>query len=193
MEKGTGIILLYKGNESKQNNEGFSLVELIVVMAMMFILVGGMSISASLVFSRDAAQCASKLNDAIYTARMDSMSKPGAYFMQIKKVAGEFEVVLNDGTSDVYSEKISENGKIKAISFDLNGENGQITDSNTVKIVFDKSKGYVKTFNDKEITTDGANGTYKDGLIVFTVSQKTGTKTEDVTLVTSTGKHKVGK
>lgn len=176
----------------KINNEGLSLVELIVVIAIMAIIAGASSIGVSFAFSRDAHQCAVKLNDAIYTARMNSMSKAGAYYMEVKMQDGEYVAVINDGTSEVYNEKISENGKIKNIAFELNGAGDNISDSKSVKIVFDKSKGNVREYNNVGFSADGAAGTNVDGLIVFTIDQSRGNKSETVTLVTATGKHKIG-
>ena len=69
----------------KLNNAGFSLIELIVVIAIMTILVGGASLGISLAFSKDAAKCATMINDAIYTTRMNSMSKAGTYTLTIEK------------------------------------------------------------------------------------------------------------
>lgn len=176
----------------KLNNAGTTLLELIVVISIMAILTGGAAIGISLAFSQDASKCASKLNDAIYTARMYSMSKVGAYTLEVKKEDGEYVAVINDGTNEVYHEKISENGRIKNISFDLNGSGDSISDTKVAKIVFDKSKGNVKEYNGKAFTTDGASGTNTDGLIVFTIEQSRGDRIGTVTLVTSTGKHKIG-
>lgn len=191
MEKGTGIELA-SDRDYKLNNKGLSLIELIAVISIMSILTGMAAISANLAFSKDAHQCATRLNDAIYSVRMDSMSKPGAYYMEVKQSGGEYIAVINDGTSDIDELRLSENGKISNISYELNGTSVNISDSNIAKIVFDKSKGNVKSFNDVPFATSGEAGTQTDGLIVFTISQKNGDRSDTVTLVTSTGKHKVG-
>jgi len=181
-----------KNDIIKLNNDGLSLIELIVVISIMSILTGMVSIGINLAFSKDATKCAGKLNDAIYTTRMESMSKAGAYYMEVKKTGTEYVAVINDGTSDVSTEQLSENGRISSISCELNGDTIEISESDTVKIAFDKSKGNVNKYNDIAFTTDGSSGTYVDGLIVFTIIQKNGNKSETVTPVTSTGKHKVG-
>lgn len=176
----------------KLNNSGMTLLEIIVVIAILAIMAGGVSLSINVAFSRDASQCASKLNDALYEARMDSMSKPGAFYLEIRMESGEYVAVINDGTNDVYSEKLSENGKISSITCALNGNVTSISDVSTVKIVFDKSKGNVKEYNGVGFSTDGASGTNMDGQIIFTVKQSRGDRESAVTLVTSTGKHKAG-
>ena len=62
------MICLFKKN---QNNSGYTLVELIVVIAMMSILAGGMSLGVNLLFSKDASRCATRLNDALYEAKLN--------------------------------------------------------------------------------------------------------------------------
>lgn len=188
-----------KSKTDKLNSKGYTLIELIVTISIMSVLVGVSSIGLSLAFSRDASQCATKLNDAIYSLRMDSMSKTGAYYMEIKKSGSDFVAVVNDGTSDVRTEKLSENGRIKSIECHLDDGSGtaiasvDITDANTVKIEFNKSKGNVEKLNGFGFSADGSvSGTYAEGVIVFDISQSRGTRTSTVSLVTSTGKHKVG-
>ena len=176
----------------KLNNAGVSLIELVVVISIMTALTGTAALGINLAFSRDANKCATKLNDAIYTARMESMSKVGAYYLEVKKEGNDFVAIINDGTSEVYNEKISENGKISQITYALNGPAVGIDGATTAKIVFDKSKGNVKEFNGVGFTSDGASGTNVDGLIVFTIDQRTGNRSDTVTVVTSTGKHKIG-
>lgn len=180
------------GRISKLNNAGFSLVELLVVIGILSIMTGASALGMNFAFSRDASKCATRLNDAIYMARMDSMSKQGDYFLEIKKEDNDFVAIINDGSSEVYHEKISEHGRISNIAYDLNGTGDNISDTKIVKIEFDKAKGNVEKYNDVGFSADGSSGTNVDGLIVFTISQKNGLRTSKVTLVTSTGKHKIG-
>ena len=65
------------------NNKGFSLIELIVIIAIMGVLVGGASLGIGLVFSKDAMKCATRLNDSIYDARANSMYKAGKFELSI--------------------------------------------------------------------------------------------------------------
>lgn len=175
---------LFNGERNtKLNNAGMSLIELLVVISIMSIMTGTMAISANLVFSKDAEKCATRLNDAISTARMNAMSKPGTGELVVKKQGGEYVAVYDDGSS----ENLSENNKISNISCSFNGTTVVISESDSVNIKFDKSKGTVAYFNGENLLESGA-----DGLAVFTVEQTTGNKKSDVTLVTATGKHMLG-
>ena len=175
--------LFNSNRKNKLNNAGMSLIELLVVISIMSIMTGTMAISANLVFSKDAEKCATRLNDAINTARMNAMSKPGSGVLEIKKQGGEYVAVYDDGSSEC----LSENNKISKISCSFNGSNVVIDGSDSVSITFDKSKGIVADFNGEDLLNSGVSG-----LAVFTVEQTTGSKKSDVTLVTATGKHMLG-
>jgi len=176
----------------KFDNAGTSLVELIVVISILAALAAGSALGISLAFSRDASQCATKLNDMIYRTRMDSMSKTGNFYLEIKLDNGNYKAQLVNDSGVVYEEWLSEKGRISSISAELNGTAYSISGTDTVKISFDKSKGNVRSFNGTDITADGASGTLTDGVILFLVTSRRGNKTDQVTLVTSTGKHKAG-
>ena len=178
----------------KKNNAGMSLVELIVTVAIASILVGTLSFSISLVFSKDAARCATILNDTLYSVRMDSMSKPGNYTVEIKDnnaggtpseyvaiVTCEIDgsPVLDEGKT-IYLEGNPGENKVKTITATLNG----VDLPNNLKITFDKSKGYVNV---------GAGTDFSaDGIVEFHIMPARGEKDAYVSLVTSTGKHTVG-
>ena len=174
------------------NNKGFSLIELIVIIAIMGVLVGGASLGISLVFSKDAMKCATRLNDSIYDARANSMYK-----------AGKFELSIdNSGAANVAT--ISQTDVTPAISDTvyLDGEDSSkkttisakfVTEavpagtaiSLPVTVTFDKAKGNVY------YDADG-DGAYDDGIIVFDITPLRGNRTAKVQLVTTTGKHTIG-
>lgn len=184
----------------KLKNAGFSLIELLVTIAVMSIMVGGISISASLVFSKDASRCATILNDTLYSVRMDSMSKPGEYTVEIKDNNGSeansqyvavITCVPSEGdptTETIYLEGGQNVNKIKNITATLKkgGSSETLIDSHadTLKITFDKSKGCVNTGSGYDIS--------EDGIIVFHIVPQQGTREADVSLITATGKHTIG-
>ena len=173
----------------KKYNNGFSLIELIVIIAIMGVLVGGASLGISLVFSKDASKCATRLNDSIYEARANSMYK-----------AGKFELIIdNSGDANVATISHSQTDGTPAISdtvyldgVDLSAK--FVTEAVPavkelelpVTVTFDKSKGNVVYFY--------ANGdrVYDDGIIVFDITPTRGNRTAKVQLVTTTGKHTIG-
>lgn len=62
-------------SDVKKNNKGFSLVELIVIAAIMTVTVGAVSLSISLISGSEAKEAARKFNAQIDEARTGSMSR----------------------------------------------------------------------------------------------------------------------
>lgn len=181
------------GKKDKFNNTGFSLIELIVVIAIMAALVGISSFGISLAFSQDANRCATTLNDAITETRMLSMSKQG-----------DFSLVISKDSSDMYIAKILKEipggGTLSTeAEYNLEGESKKIesitvsdtviSNANQVNIVFDRTKGNVLS------VSIGGTPVTEDTVLEFSIVSKRGgdTRAAAVSLVTGTGKHQVGK
>ena len=164
-------------------DSGYSLVELIVVIAIMAIMVGLLSIGITLMFSRDAEAVAKTIDDELSETRMLAMSRDG-----------DFEFVLHIDSSDPSNNNIIINRdssvyktvamkKRATINVSGGGVASPIT-SGDVKIVFDKGNGSVKKINDA--TASGVC------LIEATAARLT-SKKSTVSLVVATGRHYVGK
>ena len=176
------------------NNKGFSLIELIVIIAIMGVLVGGASLGIGLVFSKDAMKCATRLNDSIYDARANSMYKAGKFELSIDNsgsanVATVSQTDLTPVTSDtVYLDGV-DSGKKTTISARFVTVTEAVPEETDLRLplnlTFDKAKGNVYFDVD-------ADGTYDDGIIVFDITPLRGNRTAKVQLVTTTGKHTIG-
>lgn len=176
------------------NNKGFSLIELIVIIAIMGVLVGGASLGIGLVFSKDAMKCATRLNDSIYDARANSMYKAGKFELSIDNsgsanVATISQTDLTPATSDtVYLDGV-DSGKKTTISARFVTVTEAVPEETDLRLplnlTFDKAKGNVYFDVD-------ADGTYDDGIIVFDITPLRGNRTAKVQLVTTTGKHTIG-
>ena len=174
------------------NNKGFSLIELIVIIAIMGVLVGGASLGIGLVFSKDAMKCATRLNDSIYDARANSMYKAGKFELSIDNsgsanVATISQTDLTPVTSDtVYLDGVDSAKKTDiSAKFVTEADPEGTSFSLPVTVTFDKSKGNVYF----DVNGDGA---YDDGIIVFDITPRRGNRTAKVQLVTTTGKHTIG-
>lgn len=174
------------------NNKGFSLIELIVIIAIMGVLVGGASLGIGLVFSKDAMKCATRLNDSIYDARANSMYKAGKFELSIDNsgsanVATVSQTDVTPIISDtVYLDGVDSNKKTTiSARFVTEAVPAGTALSFPVNLTFDKAKGNVYFDVD-------ADGTYDDGIIVFDITPLRGNRTAKVQLVTTTGKHTIG-
>ena len=179
------------------NNKGISLIELIVIIAIMGVLVGGASLGIGLVFSKDAMKCATRLNDSIYDARANSMYKAGKFELSIDNtgsanVATISQTDLTPATSDtVYldgedsSKKTTISAKFVTEAVSEGTTPAEVKLKFPLNLTFDKAKGNVYFDVD-------ADGTYDDGIIVFDITPLRGNRTAKVQLVTTTGKHTIG-
>ncbi|MCI6408994.1 MAG: prepilin-type N-terminal cleavage/methylation domain-containing protein [Lachnospiraceae bacterium] len=179
------------------NNKGISLIELIVIIAIMGVLVGGASLGIGLVFSKDAMKCATRLNDSIYDARANSMYKAGKFELSIDNsgsanVATISQTDLTPVTSDtVYLDGV-DSGKKTTISARFVTVTEAVPEETDLRLplnlTFDKAKGNVYSVVD----ADGM--TYGDGIIVFEIEPLRGNRNRKakVQLVTTTGKHTIG-
>ena len=177
------------------NNKGFSLIELIVIIAIMGVLVGGASLGIGLVFSKDAMKCATRLNDSIYDARANSMYKAGKFELSIDNsgsanVATISQTDLTPATSDtVYLDGVDSNKKTTiSAKFVTEAVPAGTAISLPVSVTFDKAKGNVYS------VVDADEMTYGDGIIVFEIEPLRGNRNRKakVQLVTTTGKHTIG-
>ena len=170
----------------KKYNNGFSLIELIVIIAIMGVLVGGASLGISLVFSKDASKCATRLNDSIYDARANSMYKSGKFELIIDKSEDAYVATISQtDVTPVSSETVYLDGVDLSAKFVTEAEPAVTEMRLPVTVTFDKSKGNVYSVAD-------ADRAYDDGIIVFDITPLRGNRTAKVQLVTTTGKHTIG-
>ena len=166
------------------DDRGISLVELIVVISIMAVMIGIISISLSVMFTRDATYVASKIDDGLSEARMYSMSKAGTfYFVLHIEDPKDSYVEIKDGGS--YSKIVQLD---KSVKITVSDDTGSFTagDGSDVYIAFNKSNGAVRS------VTDGAPATDSTASGVYTIeieSTKNIAKTKTVTLITTTGRH----
>lgn len=175
-EKVKLIKLIKNFQRRKISNDGFSLVELIIVIAILAIAVSIAGISISLAFSRDAEKCAKEIDAALENARMNSLSREGSYTLTIDNDSSELMLVSSvDGTSTS-----SLQSGIN-IQFSLSGGT-DISAAKGITVEFDKSTGKVKSM----MTTEGTSVV---GSLLRIRCENSRGKRATVVLVRATGKH----
>lgn len=166
----------------KEENRGFSLVEVLVVIAIVSILAGICSVGMSLAGSRNAEKCAKLIHNALEGARMSSLSQEGTF------------ILLLDGDNHRLTVTSSVNGIVEEIPLparvnitaEVNGNS--LSETGTVlSTEFDKAGGGVKT-----LALDGSTIAADDfHTVTITAVNDDGSKEAHVLLIRRTGKHYV--
>lgn len=151
-------------------NKGVTLIEILVVLAILAVAVGGAGIGISLAYSRDAEKCAKTINAALENTRMLSMSKKGNFTMELDMENNKLYIRSSEETDPVSEEELQ-----KRVKLFLPDDAGKTS----LTVQFDKSTGKVFSMSSE-----------KNGVLRIT-SENNGGKRATVVLVKGTGKHYV--
>lgn len=165
--------------KEKKNNGGFSLVELIVVIAISVILIGAATISIRSVMGVEVKQCARNIESIINKTRVTTMGKDSAV-LEIYKDASDGAYYYKT-TITTINGTVSDTGKIGksridvyySMNDDYSGKT-QLNVSDSIELQFDRSSGAQKP---------DANGKYCSRIWV----QKNSTE-KVITIYKETGK-----
>lgn len=132
----------------KTDNKGFSLVELIVVIAIVSVLIGMFTFGYSLISNKQVDQCAKKIQITLESARATSLGK---HSVDLKFLSSGGKIYLEkklDGDAAQVSRTEIGDGKLSVIfTFEKNGSADQtknVATTNVTGIVFDRASGSVK-------------------------------------------------
>lgn len=128
----------------KQNNNGYSLVEIIIVIAIMAILTGGVFFSIGMVFGANAKTCANDIKNAISQCKVNAMGKSDAT-LEIYRDSTNQCIYARQWIKESYgwqakeAEKIS-NAKVY-VTYTVNGIDYELDGTKPVFIGFNRSSG----------------------------------------------------
>ncbi len=168
----------------KKNDKGYTLVELVVVIAIMVVMTGVVSFSLSIVFNEDAQRAVALIDDELTETKMLSMSKAENFVMTV------YTSSTNPSANYIM---ITKNGSpYKRVDIDKDvfisvkqGASQVINPGENIVIEFNKSTGSVTDFSGLGIT---------DELYEITAVAQKGNKPEaKVSLITNTGRHFIEK
>lgn len=137
---------------SKRDNRGMSLVELIIVMAIMAVLASAVSIGVNLVTNKAADKCATQLKSSIQSTRITTMGKFRTYlkiYMTSNGVCIE-EVVQNvEGGAETVTLTYTGDAYVSVIYTLSDGSQYPLGDINSpLYLEFDRSSGALKRLPD---------------------------------------------
>lgn len=136
-------------SNKKNNNRGFSLVELIVVVAIGAILIGASILSIASISGTAVKQCARNIESILNKTRVTTMGKDTAVIELYKNGsdgAYYYEVTVTNGKGETTAETKKIGRSNLEIRYSTTFNNASKLDvSNPIKIEFDRSSGAEKT------------------------------------------------
>lgn len=169
-----------------KNNKGMSLIEIIIVVAILSAMIGMTGYGISMISGKPAEECAQKLCSTIQHARTMTMgkSKTGIVLgrnsngmLSVKEVSKK--VLDNDGNIEPEErENVVGEKDVTVICYMTDGSSIEIAGSNTLELIFDRGSGAIR------ITK--VNGTESVPCTKITVAKAN--KSKDIVIVPVTGK-----
>jgi prepilin-type N-terminal cleavage/methylation domain-containing protein len=140
----------------RKENGGFSLIEIIVTIAIMSVLVGAMGYSYSMVSGRGAEECARKLASTLSHARTTSMGKY-SNIITIKNTGSS--IIVNEDIFVKYDEEgkkvetkrestVGKSNVTVMFKYNSDGEYEQLVNDGTIEFHFNSSTGALITAKD---------------------------------------------
>ncbi len=137
-----------------RNNKGFTLIELIIVMAIVGILTVGSFFGANMLGLGSAKSTVSRINSMLDYVQVENMTKNKTYYLIISEAGGHYYLTVKSGTQEKTEQLELVRGEIKYTTKDgaTHLVSGVPAPGVTAKICFKKDTGGVAT-NSGEIIT----------------------------------------
>lgn len=143
----------------KKDNRGLSLVELIIVLAILAVLGTVVSLGVNLVTGRPADQCASRLQTIMQNNRMTTMGKLDASLRIYLDAAGcicvDEIVKVDESTTNTTTTQIGATGVVLRYKITGEADYRELTPGTVLVISYDRSSGAFK-----DLTAMGLSGRY---------------------------------
>lgn len=142
--------------KQKLNNKGFSMLELMVTIAIMSILIGATVVSLSALMGRQAKECSKKIESALGNVRVQTMARRSVTAKL--KMDGDNYVIITSTKVDATSPATEQTyilGSKKANVYysTVSGGTKQVIDDTGIDIVFDRASGELKNFGPANAAT----------------------------------------
>lgn len=198
--------MMMENKKAKLNNQGASLIEFIIVVAIMAVVIGGVVTGISLFTNTYAKQAARGIEDFISNGRTKATSIAADEWnveISYNEGSGDFTYTLNrvtfnqkaDGTLERDAEVIEQEmygGELEI--FFMNGDDNSAKVSlnskmNTLRLVFSQTQGSISDILLGGYSLEHIIGKKLDDVVYFTINR--GSFTKKIAVYTLTGKYEV--
>lgn len=165
-------------NKLHNNNGGYSIIELIIVLAIIAIIMSTVFYSIILIFSANAKSCANNIQRSIGDCKVTTMGKADAYMELYRNDDGIYtrmHVTESDGTTTEGEPQKVGTTKVE-VGYVQGGAETQLMPGASIQIRFDRSSGGFKA---------GTGGIYEE------IYVRGGSKNYAIVLTELTGKSEV--
>ena len=137
-----------KKHQTKLNNQGISIVEIVIVVAIMAIIGGAVLLSTTVATDKQVSSCAEKIASSLEQTRNLVMGKSNG-FIEIYQDAGDYVYVQIHVDGNTYGDEVSVGHPALELHMFYSGGTDEILtvrgSTNPVKIYFSRSNGSVRT------------------------------------------------
>jgi len=181
-----GIDFLKAHTRKHIGNKGFSLVELIVVIALIAIAAGAITTSMRSLYSFHVKQCASNIDAMLSKCKVGAMSKAGDVYLRLYSGSDGIYCQYYEADVVVSNEKIAKD-KVAISYISSNGDTVHTIGTEGLYISFDRTTGGLLTLGEAADLggTTASDATYYS----MAITVASGEKNLTVRLVPTTGKH----
>lgn len=160
--------------DKRMNNAGLSLVELVVVIAILAVLSAGSVTIVGAINNARTKSCAQSIYSDIGRVKINTLAKEkstdvGSSYFKLKRDASN-NIVIEEGVNGTVVEKVIGSSEL-TVSYEYGGSNVNLTSSSSApaECTFDRATGGVKDRNFDTITVSGVRASY-----VITIYPATG-------------------
>lgn len=173
-----------------KNNKGFTLVELVIVVAIIAISITFVGATISSVFSYDNKKCIRSLDASISQCRVNAMSREGSPYMKVVRKEDGIYCEFYEKGKQVSTEKIGKKKVTLTIVPSWGGE-WEVTQGKPLYLSFHRGTGSFMSLSGAE-NLENPSVPIED-IYCKKISAKGSQETISVVLVPPTGKHYVEK
>ena len=138
----------YDRDKLHNDNRGYSIIELIIVLAIIAIIMGTVFYSIILIFSANAKSCVNNIQRSIGDCKVTTMGRADAYMVLFRDNEGnvytQMHITKSDGTvTDEEPQKVG-TSKVDVGYTPKNGTETALLPGDSIEIRFDRSNGGFK-------------------------------------------------